>query len=233
MNTRAFALFLCLSSAGMGASAQLSGDGDLAYSQVSGNSDGNSLALGVGLVYDSNAWQHSGDLDAYSARQAERQTAENYRLNLKTRYAYSERTYAFANGRYLTDRFSGYAYQTSVATGLGREFLNDGVTLLEGEAGIGYRISDPEGAADQDSEAILSLSAAWDRILTETTRFESDWRAELGSGNNFFQSDLAVRVAIMERLGLRVAYTVKHNSQVPAGSEKTDTRLTVGLNYSF
>src|SRR6056300_185978 len=97
------------------------------------------------------------------------QTAEAYKLNAKTRYTFRERTYAFGNGRYSSDRFSGYEYQTSLAGGLGRDFIDDGVTLLEGEAGVGYRISDPEGIADKESEVIFLLTAAFDRVLTDTT----------------------------------------------------------------
>lgn len=225
--TLATALF-CLS-----AQAQFSGEGDVAYSQVSGNSESDSLTLGVDLAYEQDAWRHSGEIDIYSASQDESQTAESYKLNAKTRYTFSERTYAFGNGRYSSDRFSGYDYQASIAGGLGRDFIDDGTTLLEGEAGVGYRVSDPEGLADEESEAIFLLTAAFDRVLTDTTIFESDWRVESGSDNTFLQSELAVKVAIMEALSMRAAYTVEHNTEVPAGTEKTDMLFSVGLNYSF
>jgi len=32
-------------------------------------------------------------------------------------------------------------------------------------------------------------------------------------------------------LGLRVGYQVRHNSEAPAGIEKTDTLTTLGLQY--
>lgn len=215
------------------AQAQFTGEGDVAYSQVSGNSESDSLTLGVELTYEQDAWRHIGEVDIYSASQEGSQTAEAYKLNAKTRYTFSERTYAFGNGRYSSDRFSGYDYQTSIAGGFGRDFIDDGTTLLEGEAGVGYRVSDPEGAADEDSEAIFLLTAAFDRVLTDTTVFESDWRIESGSDNTNLQSELALKVAVMEALALRVAYTVEHNTEVPAGTDKTDTLFSVGLNYSF
>lgn len=222
------AALFCLST-----QAQFTGEGDVAYSQVSGNSESNSLTLGVELTYEQDAWRHIGEVDIYSASQDGSQTAEAYKLNAKTRYTYSERTYAFGNGRYSADRFSGYDYQTSIAGGLGRDFIDDGITLLEGEAGVGYRVSDPEGAAAEESEAIFLLTAAFDRVLTDTTVFESDWRVESGSDNTFLQSELALKVAILEALSLRAAFTVKHNTDVPAGTEKTDTLTSIGLNYSF
>lgn len=91
----------------------------------------------------------------------------------------------------------------------------------------------PKGIADKESEAIFLLTAAFDRVLTDTTIFEGDWRVESGSDNTFLQSELAVKVAIMQALSMRVAYTVKHNTDVPARTEKTDMLTSVGLNYSF
>ena len=226
-------LAVCLLPLAWNTQAQLTGEGDVAYNQISGNSESDSLALGLELTSQQNDWRHTGELDVYSASQEGKRTAESYRINLKTRYTFSERAYAFGNLRYLNDRFSGYDFQSSLAGGLGRDFIDDGITLLEGEAGVGYRVSDPEGPADQESEAILLITAAWNRVLTNTTNFESDWRVEAGSDNTYLQSDLALKVAILDALSLRVGFSIKHNTEVPPGTEKTDTLTSVGLNYAF
>lgn len=213
--------------------AQLSGEGDLAISRSDGNTESSSLSAGLSLVYQQDRWQHKGSLDAYSASQEGDQTAESYQLKLNSHYEFSERAYAFGDGRYLNDRFSAYDYQATLAFGMGRTFVDNGTTLLEAETGLGYRISDPAGNEEEDSAAIVLAQATFNHQLTETTAFTSDYRVETGSDNTHIQADLGLKVAIVDSLAVRLAYVVKHNTQVPAGTENTDTLTTVGLNYSF
>ncbi len=233
MKSAAFALGTILMLVSYASHAQMSGEGDVAYSQVSGNTESNSLALGLELVYEIGKWEHRGKINAHSASQNEEQSAESYSLNLNSHYEFSERTYAFGDARYLNDRFSSYDYQATIAFGVGRAFIDNGTTFLKAESGLGYRISDPEGAENEDAVAIVLMSATLDHQISETTKFESDYRVETGEDNTFIQAELGLKVAILDALALRLAYLVKHNTEVPAGTEKTDTLTTIGLNYSF
>src|SRR5688572_29799722 len=54
---------------------------------------------------------------------------------------------------------------------------------------------------------------------------------ESNSDNTYMQNDLGLEVTIMGSLGLRLAYQVRHNTDVLPGVEKTDTLTTVGLIY--
>ena len=54
---------------------------------------------------------------------------------------------------------------------------------------------------------------------------------EAGSDNTYYQNDLGLEVTISGALGLRVAYQIRHNTDVGPGMKNTDTLSTVGLMY--
>jgi putative salt-induced outer membrane protein len=43
----------------------------------------------------------------------------------------------------------------------------------------------------------------------------------------------ALRARLLNDVGLVVSYTVKHNSDVPLGREKTDKFTSIALEYAF
>lgn len=209
------------------------GEGDLAFNKSSGNSKSESLLAKLKLEYNQERWTHSGQIEAINASTDDSRSAEAYTLRAKTEYDVSERAYAFGNGRYEDNRFSGYEYQGSVTTGLGIHIIDTEITTFDIEGGAGYRRSEEQGSNETFNEAIATAAAKYYRELTDTTRFESDLNVESGADNTFVESVVAIRVKINSRLGLKVAYSVKHNTDVPVDTKKTDTLTSVGLNYSF
>ncbi|SRR5690606_30210772 len=209
------------------------GEGDLAFNKASGNSESQTLLTKLMLVYERERWTHSGQLEAVNTSENDERSAEAYGLRLKSDYAISETTYGFGSFRYDDNRFSGYEYQSTLAAGLGKHLIDDGVTVFDVEGGLGYRRSEEQGTGETFNEAIALGTARYHRQLTETTRFESDLNVESGKDNTYVVSGVGVKVKINSRLALRVAYTVKHNTDVPAGTKNTDTLTSVGLNYNF
>jgi len=67
--------------------------------------------------------------------------------------------------------------------------------------------------------------------LTDTTKIVDRFLIESNSDNTYMQNDLGLEVTITGSLGLRLAYQVRHNTDVRPGVEKTDTLTTVGLIY--
>lgn len=209
------------------------GEGDLAYNRVSGNSDTQTLLAKLKLIYARDRWTHMGEVEAVNSSESSQRTAEAYTLKLKSDFAISERTYGFGSFRYEDSRFSGYEYQSSVAAGLGVHLINDDITQFNVEGGLGYRASQEQGSSETLDEAILKGLLQFHRQLTETTRFETDLNVESGKENTFLESVTGLKVKINSSLALRLAYTLKHNSEVPPGVQKSDTLTSVGLNYSF
>lgn len=211
-----------------------SGSGDLGYNSVSGNSESNSLAAALSANYDTlGDWLYMGEFDTYSASQDEETTAKTYSIKLQTDYKISERSFAFGNVRFLDDRFSGYDYQSSASVGFGKTFFDDGISLFRAQAGIGYRKNELMDNLGEETESIWTTRATYHRSLTENTRFESRLISESGADNTYLEGQVAVGVLMTENLGIKLAYLVKHNSDVPVGSENTDKYTTVSINYLF
>ncbi|MGV6806329.1 MAG: DUF481 domain-containing protein [bacterium] len=185
------------------------------------------------LAYEVDQWLHEMQLDAVNSSDNEERTAESYGARWKTNYSYSDDRYSFIGARYEENRFSGYEYQGSVTTGYGIHLIDDEVTKFDVEAGIGYRSSEEQDTGEILDEAIAVAALQYNRVLTDTTVFESEVNLESGKDNTYLESILALKVAINSRLALKLGYTVKHNTDVPEDTDKTDTLTTVSLNYHF
>lgn len=235
MRIQGLLLFLALACIAQGALAERAwhGEGDVAYNKTSGNSDSETLMAKLKLIYEQNRWTHTGQLEAINSSEDDVRSAESYTARFKTDYDISEKYYAFGSGRYQDNRFSGYEFQASVITGLGVHLIATERTVLDLEGGVGYRRSEEQDTGETFNEAILTARGSYQYQLTETTRFDSSLSVESGADNTYVEGDLGIRVKINSALGLRVGYTVKHNTDVPADTDKTDTYTSVGLNYSF
>ena len=83
------------------------------------------------------------------------------------------------------------------------------------------------------NEAIIrgGLDYAWK--LSETAIFTQDLTVESGADNTYLESVTALRARILTDIALVASYTIKQNSDVPLGSEKTDTFTALSLEYAF
>lgn len=232
MNTK-FALTLSALLITSSAWSQWSGDGDLSYSNANGNTNTTALAAALDLSKESGDWVHSVGFDAVGSSQDDTTTAESYTLMGQSDYTISADYYAFGSLRYQTDRFSGYDSQASAKVGGGWHVINTEAATFDAELGAGYRKSELQNNSGDESEAVVSLSLAYERVLTETTDIDISYFTESGSSNRYSEASAGVRVAISDALGMRAGYLIKQNSDAPAGTKGTDTLVTIGLNYRF
>ena len=96
---------------------------------------------------------------------------------------------------------------------------------------------------------VLALSIfAWGPLLTPAyffeahdarhsvfflVEFDQTFRVEVGSDNTFSESVTSITARLIGALNLVASYTIRNNSDVPLGTEKTDTRTAVSLEYAF
>jgi putative salt-induced outer membrane protein len=158
-------------------------------------------------------------------------TAQRWELRGQSDYKFTDRAYAFGAGRYEDDRFSAYDYQASLAAGLGYKIIDSERTKFWVQGGPGYRFAELRDTGESEDGLIFRGDLGFDHQLTETTKIVERFLIETGSDNTYLQNDLGLEVAINGALALRLGYQVRHNTEVPAGTEKTDTLATVGLIY--
>ncbi|MEW6645575.1 MAG: DUF481 domain-containing protein [Pseudomonadota bacterium] len=208
------------------------GEAELGMVTTSGNTDTRSINAKARLRYLTETWRHEGRLEGLRTSDGDTITAERYLASGKSDYRFTPADYLFVTVRYEDDRFSGYDYQFSEAVGYGRRVVKTESVELDLEIGAGGRHSRESGQARED-EAIVRGAAKLGWAVSPTSRFTEELLVESGESNTYTESVSALSVRINSRFALKLSLTVKHNSDVPAGVEKTDTLSAVTLVYDF
>ncbi len=209
-----------------------SGKASLGYLSTSGNSESLNVSASTEVGYTTGRWKHTAEASAVGAQQEEETTAEAYLAAWKSQYAFTEKDYAFARVRWQKDKFSGYDQQMSETVGYGREVLNTDRQVLDLEVGLGLRQSDLRDGTSED-DTILRGFADYTFNLSENAEFGQSLLVESGSDNTFWESVTELKASLIGELALKASYTIRRNSTVPAGSEKTDTFTAIALEYEF
>ena len=209
-----------------------SGKATLGYLATSGNTENSSLNSGFEVGYASGKWVHLLKMLAINSSESERTTAESYEAAWKTEYNFNENNFMFGRANWRKDRFSGYKTQMSQTAGYGRRIFDTGAHTLNVEVGAGARQSElQDGMSEDDLIFRGGLDYKW--MFSETADFSQVFVVEAGDINTYIESVSALRARLVGTLALVASYTVKNNSDVPIGTEKTDTFTALSLEYGF
>lgn len=209
-----------------------SGKAGLGYLATSGNSDNSSLNGVFRLSYDLGSWHHGFNAQAIGAVSNTVTTAERYQAGFKSKYDFTEHDYIFGLVNWEKDRFGGYKMQLSETVGYGRRLLNSDTHVLNLELGVGAKQADLFDGTKLN-EMIGHIGADYEWKFSESAAFSQLLAVESGSGNTYLESVSAITAKLMESLSLAVSYTIKNNSDVPVGRDKTDTFTAINLEYGF
>ena len=204
---------------------------ELGASFASGNSENESVNGALVTKYAAEKWEHELGLAGNYGSDGSETTAQRWEFRGQSNYKFTAKAYAFGAARYEDDRFSAYDYQATMAGGLGYKFIDTEKTKFWVQGGPGYRYAKVNETGETEDGLIFRGDLGFDYQVTETTKIVDRFLVEAGSDNTYLQNDLGLEVTIAGALGLRVGYQVRHNTDVPAGVEKTDTLTTVGLLY--
>jgi putative salt-induced outer membrane protein len=204
----------------------------LGYLATSGNTDSSSLNSQFSVGFAHGKWQHTLDATAISSDENDVSTAEAYKLGWKSEYSFSEHDFLFGRAIWRKDRFSGYDQQFSQTVGYGRRVIDTPKHLLSAEIGVGARQSTLRDGSTED-DTIVRGGASYRWKLTETSQFTQDLTVESGNTNTYTESVTAIRTRLLGDFALVASYTLKNNSDVPAGTEKTDTYTALSVEYAF
>ncbi|MEM9208195.1 MAG: DUF481 domain-containing protein [Pseudomonadota bacterium] len=211
-----------------------SGSATLGYLATSGNTDNTSLNTGFEIGYETGNWLHTLRAKAINNSQDNETTAEAYEAGWKTDYTFSETSYVFGRLDWRKDRFSGYERQVSQSVGYGRRLIDAEAHTLNLEAGIGARqqvLRDLDQTEEDDVIFRAGLDYTW--RLSETAEFRQDLIAESGESNTFIESITAIKASLIGEIALVASYTIRNNSDVPAGTQGTDRFTALSLEYTF
>jgi len=216
-----------------------SGSASLGFLSTSGNTNTTSYNTSFGVAYTKNKWTHAfdaaangADAAANSADESDRVTAEAYQADWKSSHDIREHNYLFGLVAWRKDRFSGVNQQLTETIGYGRRIIETPAHLLSAEIGAGHRSADlSDNASESGVIGRLGLDYKW--TFSETSNFEQNIGVESGSDNTYLESVSAVRAKLLGDFAIVLSYTVRHNTDVPFGSEKTDKVTAISLELAF
>lgn len=209
-----------------------SGNIELGYLRASGNTDNESFSAGIGLNYSKAAWVHGIKASALLAEDATGTTAERYAAGIKSQYNFTAHDYVFVTVDWEKDRFSGYDRRTKETIGYGRRLLANDRHMLNMEIGVGARQSElTDGTSESDVIGRFFLD--YDLALAEGKHFDQSVLVESGESNTFIESISALRLPLTGGVGIKLSYTVRHNTEVPVDVKETDTLAAVNIDYAF
>jgi putative salt-induced outer membrane protein len=238
--------------------ADWTGNGELGLAYARGNAQSETFNAKVDLKKDDEHWLYevngaalraSGEVDVVfddgSVGRVKSTNASRWEVGGKVGYKYTDRLYFFGSARYDDDDFAPYRWQLIVSGGAGYKFIDSELTKLTGEVGPGWRRQQPIDelvalpppprlvSPDQQGDGVVRFTLNASHRLTANTEIVDGLLIESGGGNTFAQNDLGIQVQMSERLALKTGLQVRHNTEVPAGVENTDTLLTTNIVVGF
>ncbi len=209
-----------------------SGKATLGYLSTSGNTENSTLNTGFEVGFSTGNWAHSLAAAAISASENDMTTAEAYDLGWKSERQLSDKDFLFGRLQWRKDNFGAYDTQFSQTVGYGRRLIETDVHILNIELGAGARQSELQLGGDE-SETIFTAGGYYTFVLSETAEFTQNLTSEIGDANTYVESYTAITAKLMGDLALVASYTIKHNTDVPASVEETDTYTALSLEYAF
>ena len=214
------------------ARGEWSGSAELGASITTGNTDSSTLSGKLEVGYESDPWKHLLRLETLQASEDGEDTADRLLVEFESDYALTERSYLFGVLRGTRDEFSAYDYQASAAAGYGRKLWVSEKGYWDAEIGPGVRVSETD-AGERETNLIARIASGLEYRLSDFARFSQDVTVLAGENNTEIESVTGLTSSLTDTLAMKLSYTVQHNTEVPAGTEKTDTYTSVNLVYNF
>jgi putative salt-induced outer membrane protein len=224
-----------------------SGEVSAGLVMTSGNSKTESSNAKGQVVYASEFWRNTFDAAALHTAQTDpatglkSDTAERYTAGNKTDYNLTDRDYVFLSLEWQKDLFGPIRESTSETLGYGRKLLTGPAHVLDVEIGAGARQTDSQAKPDavppvttvSENDTIGRGRLAYKWNFSETSNFGETVKVESGKSNTSSESVTELKVSLIGKLYALASYTVRHNSAVPTGTQKTDTITAVNLGWTF
>lgn len=213
------------------------GSGELGLAFARGNARSETINGKIALGTESEQWKHDLGLQVLRVKgeqdDAFELTANRYELTGSSGYKFDTRRSVIGSLRYENDDFAPFEYQAVASISYGYRMIDSETTKLGLQIGPGFRRAKDRGTAEVEGDAVLRGRLDYSHQLTETSLISETLLIEATGDNSFIQNDLGIAVKINASLALKSALQVRHNTDVSAGIEKTDTLVTTNVVFSF
>ncbi|HVN42523.1 MAG TPA: DUF481 domain-containing protein [Steroidobacteraceae bacterium] len=221
-----------------------SGQGGLLL--ASGNTESTSANLKIDLARLDGPWKNAIYLGGFYGKSGGITSQERIEGRYQLDHKINDGLFWFGALDGNWDQFSGFAYQATVSTGLGYKFIDTANTKLAGTLGVGYQrmetqqlVKNAAGDVVQrihgpaENNVVGTAGLTLEQKLTATTKLTDKLLVTSGSANTMVSNDLALAVAMSNRLALSIGYGVRYNTDPASGTKKLDELTTANIVYNI
>lgn len=216
---------------------------ELGLSLSSGNTREQAFALGLELKrVISERWDHKLEFDMDYARHLGLTSKERYRGLYQLYYRGWDRRYLYSFIAGERDRFSAFDYRVTESFGAGYQIFDSPRQKWSLEGGPGLRQTKLSTillngtttiGGGFGNEFIGVLNSDYGLQLTEGLSFSNKTRLFVGEERTTVANETALKARFNGALSARLSLDVKYDSEVLAGTRKTDTLTRATIVYDF
>lgn len=211
----------------------LSGSAELGYTNLSGNTDSQTLITKGKLNWQKGDWTHSLRGKVRNVSRNGGTSAEQYLVAGRERFDLEGQHYLFGFARWDKDLFSGYEQQFTAIGGYGRDLLDGKRQRLSLEAGPGYRYDRIEGE-DNASLGVAYGALAYEWDFSSSASLEQELSMEVTPDNNTSRSQSSLIARLNAHLALKFSHEIKNTSRPPEDADAhTDNITAATLIYDW
>ena len=150
----------------------------LGYTKTGGNTDNSAGNLLFHVAHVMGDWKLLFGVDGLYGSTRGETTAQAWDAHGQANYNFSSKFFWYVGLSYDDDRFSGFAYQEAVKTGIGYKFVDTDATKFTIQAGAGYRQLHPEILVKDQLGGVISrteLDPTSDAIFDGALTYEHNF----------------------------------------------------------
>lgn len=222
-----------------------SGEASLAGSKTTGNTDTTDLGLGLKLQKETDQWRHKFKALADVGKVSGDTNKKNYSLGYQIDRDVNERLYVYGNADYFSDDFGPFKQGYFLGTGLGYKAVLPEPLSWNLESGLGYRsqksrildndiLTNPLGlTSDRENELALRAFSDLDYKLNDNVSAYNDTEIIYSKSDTYIWNETGLTATLAGNLAARASFRIDTHSDVPVGTEKTDTITRFGIVYTM
>ncbi len=212
-----------------------SGQGELSFVSTSGNSDTQTLGVGVEAAYQPLPWSVAFKA-AFVRNEADgEEKANSLAAMLRGARAFSPRLEAFARGDFLKNRFAGVDSRWSGEGGAAYALFPAPPQKVKAEAALGYTIERRIAAEDREfPSARVGLLYEWQISKTAVYSEELSFIEDLEDTANWrIVNAGALTAEVTTVLALKLSFAILYSNEPVPGFGKRDTTFSAAVVAKF
>ncbi|KXO09558.1 hypothetical protein AKG98_1152 [Moritella sp. JT01] len=222
----------------VGENKAFGGDAELGATLTTGNTETTSIKGRLDMKHELYNWENQYLIEALYKEDTGEVTGKRYFGRIQGNYKLSDISYIFVTANHEIDPFTGFSSTSTISSGYGHKFIDNGKTQLNIEVGPGYKYKrlDSESAAeagyDTEDSWITHGVMNFETKISKSSKFKQMFVVEYGEGFEG-RSETSITANIIGALAMKFAVIVRYNDSPLDDKESTDTETNMTLLYAF